>query len=164
MFWPGIEPVAQYEIINLGLLESSVRQPFQSAFGEDAYPTIEEKAACLFHSLIANHCFQNGNKRTGVLALDQFLYANAYVLTIANDDMYDLARLTASYREKGTSPKDMVDLITDYIELNLVPFSVLRNSQPKFYGDCTEWRRYIRRHPLNLPGVVTKQAKLRQGL
>lgn len=41
MFWPGIEPVAQYEIINLGLLESSVNQPFQTVFGADAYPTIE---------------------------------------------------------------------------------------------------------------------------
>jgi death on curing protein len=48
--WPGIEPVAKYEIINLGLLESAVRQPFQSAFGQDAYPAIHEKAACLFHS------------------------------------------------------------------------------------------------------------------
>jgi death on curing protein len=111
MFWPGIEPVGKYDIINIGLLESAAAQPFQSAFGQDAYPTIQEKAACLFHSLIANHCFNNGNKRTGVLALDQFLYANSYVLTIQNKDMYNLARLTASYREKGTSPKEMMAII-----------------------------------------------------
>jgi len=38
LFWPGIESVAKYEIINLNLLESAVKQPFQSVFGQDAYP------------------------------------------------------------------------------------------------------------------------------
>jgi death-on-curing family protein len=164
MFWPGVEPVAKYEIINLGLLESSVRQPFQSAFGEDAYPTIQDKAACLFHSLIANHCFQNGNKRTGVLALDQFAYANGYVLTIPNHDMYDLARVTASYREQGTSAKDMMTLVAGYVGENLVPYARLRNSQTKFYSRCVKWQNEIRSHPLNAEGAVTEQAKLRQGL
>lgn len=162
--WPGIEPVAKYEIINLNLLESSVLQPFQSAFGQDAYPTLPEKGACLFHSIIANHCFQNGNKRTGVLALDQFLIANENVLTIPNDDMYRLARLTASYREADRAPKEIMGLLSAYIARNLVPFSVLRNAQSKFYARCVEWRRSIREHPLNAEGALTKQAKLRFGL
>ena len=164
LFWPGIEPVAKHEIINLGLLDSAVGQPFQSAFGADAYPTFPEKAASLFHSLIANHCFQNGNKRTGVLALDQFAYANSYVLTMPNDVMYDLARLTASYREKGTSAKEMMALLVGYIEHNLVPYSVLRSNQVKFYSQCKEWRKVIREHPLNVEGTITEHAKLTQGL
>jgi death on curing protein len=164
LFWPGIEPVAKYEIINLGLLESSVKQPFQSAFGADAYPTIEEKGACLFHCLIANHCFQNGNKRTGVLALDQFMYANGYVLTIQNDVMYSLAQLTASYREQGTSSKDMLTLIAGYIASHLVPYSTLEVTQAKFYSQCLEWQKDIQENPLNAEGVVTEQAKLRLGL
>lgn len=164
MFWPGIEPVGKYEILNLGSLESAANQPFQSAFGQDAYPTIHEKAACLFHSLIANHCFQNGNKRTGVLAIDQFLYANGYMLTIPNDDMYDLARLTASYREQNISPKDMLELISKWVETNLASFSSLRISQSKFYKVCLQWGRDIRNHPLNAEGAIPAQARLKAGL
>jgi hypothetical protein len=52
LFWPGIEPVAKYEIINLGLLESSVKQPLQSAFGADAYPQSKRRVlACSIPSL-----------------------------------------------------------------------------------------------------------------
>jgi len=162
--WPGVEPVAKYEIINLGLLESAALQPFQSAFGQDAYPTLHEKSACLFHSLIANHCFQNGNKRTAVLALDHFSYANGRVLTLPNNDMYRLAVLTASYREASVSSKEMMALISDFIKNNLVPFSSLRTTQPKFYAQCTQWRKDIREHPKNAEGAITEQARLRSGL
>lgn len=164
LFWPGIEPVAKYEIINLNLLESSVNQPFQTVFGEDAYPTIEEKAACLFHGLIANHCFHNGNKRTGVLALDQFLYANEYMLTLQNEDMYNLARFTASYREQSISSKEMQRLISRFIAVNIVPFSALEATQPKFHANCVEWMTDIRDNPLNAENAVTDQAKITLGL
>jgi hypothetical protein len=63
------------------------------------------------------------------MALDQFSIANGYVLTISNEDMYRLARLTASYRESKDQPisaKEMMALIAEFIEQNLVPFSVLR--------------------------------------
>ena len=42
-------------------IESALGRPFHSADGQDVYPTIIEKAAALFHSLIANHPFHNGN-------------------------------------------------------------------------------------------------------
>ncbi len=38
---------------------------FQSVFGEDAYPTVEEKAAHLLYFVIKNHPFNDGNKRSG---------------------------------------------------------------------------------------------------
>ncbi len=164
LFWPGVEPVGKFDCINLGLLESSVKQPFQSAFGEDAYPTIYEKAACLFHSLIANHCFHNGNKRTGVLAMDQFLLANEHVLTLPNDDMYNLAKVTASYREGGVAPKEMFDVIAKTIALNMVPFKALRTAQPKFYLQCKEWTKFLRSHSLNRRGAIPAQARMQQGI
>ncbi|PKR77120.1 type II toxin-antitoxin system death-on-curing family toxin [Halalkalibacillus sediminis] len=58
------------------LLQSAVNRPLQSAFGEDAYPTIEEKAAALFESLAKNHPFHNANKRTAFMAMLQFLSYN----------------------------------------------------------------------------------------
>lgn len=50
------------------LLDSAINRPQQSAFGEDAYPTIFTKAAALFESLAKNHAFHNANKRTAFSA------------------------------------------------------------------------------------------------
>jgi death-on-curing protein len=59
-----------------GLLESAAARPQASAFGEDAYPTLAEKAAALLHSLARNHPFVDGNKRTATLATIAFLELN----------------------------------------------------------------------------------------
>ncbi|MBN2981587.1 MULTISPECIES: type II toxin-antitoxin system death-on-curing family toxin [Cohnella] len=63
-----------------GLLESAVHRPQQSVFGEDAYPTLFDKAAALLDSLVKNHCFHNGNKRTAYLVAKSFLMMNGYQL------------------------------------------------------------------------------------
>ena len=63
-----------------GLLDSAVARPQASAFGADAYPDLVSKAAALLHSLIMNHAFVDGNKRTAVLATLVFLDLNGYVI------------------------------------------------------------------------------------
>ncbi|MFD1175307.1 type II toxin-antitoxin system death-on-curing family toxin [Paenibacillus puldeungensis] len=63
-----------------GLLDSVVHRPQQSVFGEDAYPTLFDKAAALLESLVKNHCFHNGNKRTAYLVTKSFLMLNGYHL------------------------------------------------------------------------------------
>ena len=47
---------------------------YQSAFGQDAYPTTEEKAANLLYFIIKNHPFNDGNKRTGAFSFIWFLH------------------------------------------------------------------------------------------
>ncbi|MDC3412872.1 type II toxin-antitoxin system death-on-curing family toxin [Terrihalobacillus insolitus] len=64
------------------LLDSAVNRPMQSVFGEDAYPTLFDKAAALFHSLARNHCFYNGNNRTAFTATDTFLKKNGYKISV----------------------------------------------------------------------------------
>lgn len=59
-----------------GLLDSAILRPQSSAFGDDAYPTLFEKAAALFESLGQNHPFHNANKRTAFVALVIFLRYN----------------------------------------------------------------------------------------
>lgn len=59
-----------------GLLESAVYRPQQSVFGEEAYPHLFDKAAALLESLVKNHCFHNGNKRTAYLVTKSFLMMN----------------------------------------------------------------------------------------
>ena len=46
--------------------------------GQDLYPTLVEKAAALGFSLIQNHPFVDGNKRTAHAALETFLVLNGY--------------------------------------------------------------------------------------
>ncbi|PZM67368.1 type II toxin-antitoxin system death-on-curing family toxin [Paenibacillus dendritiformis] len=67
------------------LLESAVYRPQQSVFGEDAYPTLFEKAAALVDSLAKNHCFHNGNKRTAYLSVKSFLKINGYHLKMERE-------------------------------------------------------------------------------
>ena len=63
-----------------GALESALAQPRMTFDGEDLYPTVVEKAAALLYSLVMNHPFVDGNKRTGHAAMDAFLRLNGYSL------------------------------------------------------------------------------------
>ena len=116
VFWPSSDKVATKGVRDGALIESAVGRPFQSAFGQDIYPTTIEKGVALFHALIANHAFVDGNKRTAVTALDHFLLANGFVLGIPNSAMYELATNTASYRERKVSHEDSLVEIVDAIE------------------------------------------------
>jgi death-on-curing protein len=71
-----------------GLLASAIARPFQTFGGEDLYPTIYEKAAALGESLIVNHPFVDGNKRTGTLAMVSLLMSNDLRLTASSENLY----------------------------------------------------------------------------
>jgi death-on-curing protein len=64
------------KVRDMGLLEAAVGRPMQTVFGEDAYPTTPEKAAALLHSLVRNHPFADGNKRTAAIAALFMLQVN----------------------------------------------------------------------------------------
>lgn len=51
-------------------------------FGEPLYPAIHDKAGLYFFSIICNHIFQDGNKRTGLEAALLFLQLNGYDLVV----------------------------------------------------------------------------------
>jgi len=67
-------------------LESALAQPRMTFSGEDLYPTIAEKAAALGFSLIMNHPFVDGNKRTGHAAMEVFLLLNGYEIDASVDE------------------------------------------------------------------------------
>ena len=66
---------------DLGMLESALGQPRQTFGGEDLYPTLAAKAACVGFSLIMNHPFIDGNKRIGHAALEALLMLNGFELS-----------------------------------------------------------------------------------
>ena len=73
-----------------GLLQSALARPQATAFGADAYLTLEEKAAALLHSLARNHALMDGNKPLAVAGTIAFLGVNGRRLTLTNDQAYEL--------------------------------------------------------------------------
>jgi death-on-curing protein len=69
------------KIRDIALLEAAAARPMTSAFGEDAYPTVQEKAAALLHSIARNHPFTDGNKRTATVATLFMLEVNGLCVT-----------------------------------------------------------------------------------
>ncbi len=63
-------------IRDVNALEAALAQPRMTFGGEELYPTLVEKAAVLGFSLIQNHPFVDGNKRTGHAAMETFLVLN----------------------------------------------------------------------------------------
>jgi death-on-curing protein len=73
-----------------GLLESALETAFGSFGGVAFYPTLEEKAARLGHSLVANHPFVDGNKRIGLYIMFIFLQVNGFALNCTDDEVVNL--------------------------------------------------------------------------
>jgi death-on-curing family protein len=156
--WPGIEPVGPFDCLNLNLLESAPQQPFQAGYGQDFYPTIYDKAACLFFSLAGGHIFANGNKRTAVLAVDQFLTANEIYLLLSNEEIKKIAEETASYRLLGKNEKVVIAELSEKFEIESMEFRIMKHHDGKLHWRWHSLKRSIRTHALNQPGIRPFQA------
>lgn len=79
-------------------LDMIVNQSTVTAFGEEVYPTIEEKAAMLLIQIIKRHPFHNANKRTAFMALDIFFKLNNVSLTFTKEEILKLVVEVAAYK------------------------------------------------------------------
>ena len=74
-------------IHDFNLLLSAIQRP-QTTFGQKyIYPDIWTQGASLIHSLIQNHPFVDGNKRTAYFSTMRFLNINGYVLHASQDEV-----------------------------------------------------------------------------
>lgn len=78
-----------YGIRDRGLLESSIVRPFQEFDGKQLYPSIIEKSASLIQSILSNHPFVDGNKRTGYVLMRLMLNKNGIILIASESEKYD---------------------------------------------------------------------------
>jgi death-on-curing protein len=81
---------------DLGALESALAQPRMTFGGEDLYPTLADKAAALGFSIIMNHPFVDGNKRTGHAAMETFLVLNGLEISASVDEQEQVILALAS--------------------------------------------------------------------
>ncbi len=78
------------EVRGVGLLDSAAHRPSSSVLGQDAYPTLHEKAAVLLESIVRNHPLVDGNKRLGWMAAFVFFGLNNVDLDAPEDEAYNL--------------------------------------------------------------------------
>jgi death on curing protein len=74
---------------DMGGLESAIARPFQTFGGNDLYESIFEKAAALGESLIINHPFLDGNKRTGFIAMVALVEEEKNFLNASKEEAYN---------------------------------------------------------------------------
>lgn len=91
------------EIRDIALLEAAVARPTASAFGQDAYPTLNEKVAALFHSIARNHPFTDGNKRTATVGAIFMFQVNGQRIVWQPEDALDVIVAVAEGRREMTS-------------------------------------------------------------
>ena len=83
-------------IRDLGLLKSAIAQPRMTFDNDDLYPTVIDKAVTLGFSIIMNHPFINGNKRTGHAAMETFLILNGLEISASVGEQEQVILAVAS--------------------------------------------------------------------
>lgn len=103
------ETGGEHGVRDLGLLQSAVSRPQASFEGQDLYPDVYHKAAALLESLINNHPFVDGNKRTGFTSAAMFLKINGFSLVASNQEVESFVLSIASGERS-------IETITDWLK------------------------------------------------
>ncbi|MGB2864009.1 MAG: type II toxin-antitoxin system death-on-curing family toxin, partial [Sedimentisphaerales bacterium] len=106
-FSTGRDPIEPAGIRTESLLASAVFRPKTSLGGVLKYPSVEMSAAALLHSIIHDHPFHNGNKRTALVSALVFLDENGFFPKFNQDEAFKLVLDVAQHR------------ITDYYQENI---------------------------------------------
>ena len=93
------------------LLESAVYSAMSSFADNEAYPTVEEKAARLMFSITNNHAFVDGNKRIGVFTMLMTLQLNNIKI---NYTQAELISLGLSVADGKTEYVEILDWIMEH--------------------------------------------------
>ena len=99
--------------------KASIAAIYQTFFGEDVYPSLEEKAANLLYFVTKNHSFSDGNKRIAAAVFLYFLDKNGILFNDEGDKIiadYTLVAITLMIAESRAEEKDaMVSLIMNFL-------------------------------------------------
>ena len=105
------ETGGSHGIRDIALLQSAIARPQASFDNNDLYPNIFTKAAALMHSIIKNHPFADGNKRTAITSSSIFLQRNNYTLTAS---IKELERFTMKIASKGVELQKIAEWFKKY--------------------------------------------------
>ncbi|MET7487183.1 type II toxin-antitoxin system death-on-curing family toxin [Streptomyces sp. NPDC005538] len=130
------DPIDPPGVRDNNLLESAAFRPGTSLGGERKYSTVELAGAALLHSIIHNHPFHNGNKRTALVSVLAFLDRNNVLLTCTESDLFKLVLKVAQHRLAPIGWSSVADR-----EVQEIARWVLKNSRQIQHGDrLLKWR------------------------
>lgn len=75
---------------DINLLQSALNAPFQAFEDKEIYPSLLSKAAAMCRSIISNHPFVDGNKRTGIHIMLIFLKVTGVQPDYTQDELIKL--------------------------------------------------------------------------
>jgi death-on-curing family protein len=92
---------------DVNLLHSACSRPLTGIGDQDKYEADLDKAGALFHSLVQNHAFHNGNKRTAIVTLLTILYRNGFrfAVSVEDNDIYDFVCAVAQNKMPGSDER-----------------------------------------------------------
>ena len=96
------------------------RSIYQSVFGQDAYPSVEEKAANLLYFMIKDHPYADGCKRIAASLFLEFLDKNNALFQDGTKRLSEgtLVAITLMIAESKPDEKDvMVKLVMNLLDL-----------------------------------------------
>jgi len=85
-----------FYVRDLGLLEGCLARPKTTLFGDEAYPSLSDKAAALMHSVATTHPLIDGNKRTSWALMITFLAVNGFDVVSNPDDGFSFVLSVAT--------------------------------------------------------------------
>ncbi len=94
--------------IDRNKIQSIVSKPERKIAGQEVYPTIYEKAACLLEAFCREHVFADGNKRTAVLAMFTFLTINNHNIVLPFSTVKYTVKIAEELKQ---NPEDIEALI-----------------------------------------------------
>ena len=103
-----------------GKVSGIIAAVYQSVFGEDAYPSVEEKAANLLYFMIKDHPYADGCKRIAASLFLEFLDKNNALFQEGRKRLSDgtLVAITLMIAESKPEEKDvMVKLVMNLLNL-----------------------------------------------
>jgi death-on-curing family protein len=140
------DPVSPAGVREPDLLASAATRPRTSLGGEAKYKTVELASAALMHSLVHNHAFYNGNKRTALVAMLTMLDRNGVVITSTQDELFKWTIRVAQHR---VGKKGMVGDKSD-IEVTAMAEWICSNSRLLDRGEKVLAWHYLKRRLLAL--------------
>lgn len=104
-----------------GKLNGILAAVYQNIFGQELYPSIEEKASNLLYFLIKDHPFADGCKRIGATIFLEFLNKNHHLIIDGKQIISDsaLVAITLMIAESRPEEKEtMVKLVMNFLVKN----------------------------------------------
>ena len=90
-------------------LHSAVNRPYQTFDGEELYETSVEKAAALLESIIKNHPFIDGNKRTGYVTMRILLKKDGKDISATEEERYEFVIKVAAGESEFEEIKQWIE-------------------------------------------------------